>query len=124
LIKDGGRLANVSSTAGRLSPFSPDLQKRFRSPKSVDDITNLMEEFTATVATGTHEKQGWGSAAYGTSKAGVTGMTKAIAEEQKAKDSKTLINSCCPGWVKVGLLLQLLRISGKILKNLLFNRPT
>jgi len=99
LIQDGGRLVNVSSTAGNLSKYSPELQQRFRSAKSVTEVTKLMEDFKAAVAAGNEKEQGWISAAYATSKAGVTTMTRVIAEEIKATGSKTLVNSCCPGWV-------------------------
>lgn len=64
-----------------------------------------MEDFKAAVAGGDHEKQGWVSMAYATSKAGVTAATRCIAEEWEGKGSKTLINSCCPGYVKVSRYL-------------------
>lgn len=101
LIRNGGRFVNVSSTAGNLSKYSLELQKRFRSASSTKDTTKLMKEFEAAVAAGNEKEQGWISAAYATSKAGVTAVTRCLAEEQKAKRSKTLINSCCPGWVMV-----------------------
>jgi carbonyl reductase 1 len=101
LVRDGGRLVNVSSTAGNLSKYSPELQKQFRSAKFTKDTTKLMEDFKAAVAAGNEKDQGWVSAAYATSKAGVTAMTRCLAEGWEAKGSKTLINSCCPGWVKV-----------------------
>lgn len=46
------------------------------------------------------KKQGWPSAGYAVSKAGVVGMTKAIGTAEKEKGSKVPINSCCPGYVK------------------------
>jgi len=103
IIRDGGRLVNVSSTAGSLSKYSPAIQEQFRSAKTVGDVTKLMEDFKAAVAVGKEKEEGWISAAYATSKAGVTGMTRVIAEDQKAKGSKTLVNSCCPGWVKTDM---------------------
>jgi carbonyl reductase 1 len=101
VVKDGGRLVNVTSTAGKLDKYSPAIQERFRTAKEVGDVTRLMEDFTAAVAAGKEKEQGWPSAAYATSKAGATMMTRVIAEKYKAQGSKTLINSCCPGWVKV-----------------------
>jgi NAD(P)-dependent dehydrogenase (short-subunit alcohol dehydrogenase family) len=103
LIKDGGRLVNVSSAAGSLGRYMPGIQSRFRNAKTVEDVTKLMEEFTAAVAEGKETEKGWPSNAYGLSKAGATGMTKVIAEIEKEKGSKVLINACCPGWVKVRL---------------------
>ena len=101
LIRDDGRLVNVSSVAGSLSKYSTEVATRFRETRSVSDVTKIMEDFTAAVSAGKEKEQGYPSAAYAVSKAGVTGMTRAIAEEQKAKGSKVLVNSCCPGWVKV-----------------------
>ncbi|KAK4451200.1 carbonyl reductase [NADPH] 1 [Podospora aff. communis PSN243] len=96
----GGRLVNVASSAGSLSRYSQAIQKRFKNAKSVDDITALMDEFTAAVERGTEKADGWPSAAYATSKAGEIGMTLQIAEELKRqKNTKVLVNACCPGWV-------------------------
>jgi carbonyl reductase 1 len=101
VTKDGGRLVNVTSTAGKLNKYSPAIQERFRSAKDVEAVTKLMEDFAAAVAAGNEKEQGWISAAYATSKAGATTMTRVIAEKYKVQGSGTLINACCPGWVKV-----------------------
>jgi len=67
--------------------------------KSVPEVTALMEEFKQAAHDGTIEDKGWTAAAYAASKAGVTGMTKVIAEEVQRGGSGILVNSCCPGWV-------------------------
>jgi carbonyl reductase 1 len=94
---------NVSSRAGELSRFSSDspLPERFRAASSVEDVTALMEEYKSAVVDGNFEEKGWSGRTYGVSKAGVSTVTRVIAEELKAKGSKTLINVCCPGLVKV-----------------------
>lgn len=107
LIRDGGRVVNVSSTGGKLYKLSPRLQEMFRAARSTNDITALMESFKSAVAAGREEEQGWQSAAYGTSKTGVTAMTRCIADEWKAKGSNILINACCPGFVKACLFVTL-----------------
>jgi carbonyl reductase 1 len=102
LIRDGGRLVNVSSSAGNLSKYSSAVQERFRLVKPVNDTTKLMEDFKAVVSQRAAKRsEGWVSAAYATSKPDVTAITTVLAEEQKAQGSKTLNNSCCPGYVKV-----------------------
>jgi carbonyl reductase 1 len=101
LIRDGGRLVNVSSSSGMLIRLSPTLQERFKSAKAVSEITDLMEDYTAAVLVGNEKEQGWSDRAYATSKTGVTTMTRIFAEERKAKGSRTLINACCPGLVEV-----------------------
>lgn len=96
-------MVNVSSTAGKLHNFSTALQNKFKSAKTHNEITLLMEQFKSAVAAGKEKEEGWPSAAYATSKAGVTSMTRCIAEDLKRKGSKTLVNACCPGYIRVRL---------------------
>lgn len=103
LLKDGGRLVNVASMSGHLSSqYSEAIRARFLNAKKPEEITQLMEEFIAAVAAGKHQKN-WPSSAYGVSKAGVIGMTRTIALQNARQGSKTLINSCCPGYVKTDM---------------------
>ena len=74
LIRARGRLVNVSSMAGSLHKFSPKLQTTFRLASTVEQVTKLMEVFKVAVKDGKEKEQGWPSAAYAVSKAGVTGM--------------------------------------------------
>jgi carbonyl reductase 1 len=97
------RIVNVSSMVGKLNKYSPALTSAFRNASSVSQVTNLMQSFQKSVEAGTHAADGWPSSAYAVSKAGVTGMTKAMAAEQKKQNSKILLNSCCPGYVQTDL---------------------
>ena len=97
------RIVNVSSAVGKLNKYSPALTSAFRNASSVTQITNLMQSFHKSVEEGTYTANGWPSSAYAVSKAGVTGMTMAIAAEQKKQGSEVLINSCCPGYVQTDL---------------------
>jgi carbonyl reductase 1 len=101
LIRDGGRLVNVSSMAGKLNKYSPQLRDAFiaASKSGVDDCTSLMQDFTKAVQEGKEKELGWPSAAYAVSKAGTTAFTKAIA----AQNDKVLINACCPGYVNTDM---------------------
>jgi len=94
---------NVSSMSGHLNIYSASIRSKFLSAKTVPEITALMESFKAAVSTGNEKEQGWPSAAYAVSKAGVTGMTKVVAEEAKERGDKVLINSCCPGYVNTDM---------------------
>lgn len=85
--------------SGKLNKYSDAIRSRFLDAKSVDDITALMEDFKSAVKAGTEKEQGWPSAAYAVSKAGMTGMTKAIARGEQKEGGKRLINACCPGYV-------------------------
>ena len=102
-IRNGGRLVNVASMSGHLSSkYSGDIKARFLDAKSPEDITQLMEEFTSAVANNSYSGH-WPGAAYAVSKAGVIGMTRTIAKLNAGKGSNTLINSCCPGYVKTDM---------------------
>lgn len=104
LIKpSGGRLVNVSSMAGHLNKYRPSIRSRFLSAKTIPEVTSLMEDFKAAVNAGNEKEQGWPSAAYAVSKAGVTAMTKVVAEEVKERGGKVLVNSCCPGYVNTDM---------------------
>ena len=103
-IRDGGRIVNVASVGGKLGTrYSPPIRSRFLSAKSVEEVSQLMEEFTSAVESNTHKKTGWPGAAYGVSKAGEIAMTKIIALDNAKTGSKTLINSCCPGYVNTDM---------------------
>ena len=45
-MRNNGRIVNVSSIAGALKFYSPDIQERFRNPlKSLHDIEMLVQEY-------------------------------------------------------------------------------
>ena len=91
---------NLSSMVGHLnSKYSQEIRAAFAESKTVDDVTRLMESFTSAVEQGRESELGWPSAAYAVSKSGVTGMTRAVALEEKERGGKVLVNSCCPGYV-------------------------
>ena len=98
---------NVSSMTGHLnSKYSQEIRTAFAESKTVDDVTRLMESFTKAVEQGKEREQGWPSAAYAVSKSGITGMTRAVALEEKEKSGGVLVNSCCPGFVSTDMTKQ------------------
>lgn len=102
-IRDGGRVVNVASVAGLIdSRYSGPIRKRFLNATKTEEITALMEEFTTAVEKNEYEAN-WPGAAYKVSKAGVIGMTKTIAADNARTGSKTLINSCHPGYVNTDM---------------------
>jgi carbonyl reductase 1 len=102
-IRDGGRLVNVASMAGRLTTkYSDAITERFQSSKTPGDVTALMEDFTKAVESNSYQGS-WPASAYAVSKAGVIGMTRAIALQNAKSGSKVLINSCCPGYVNTDM---------------------
>ncbi|KAF2185178.1 carbonyl reductase [Zopfia rhizophila CBS 207.26] len=103
LIKSGGRLVNVGSTAGKLSKYSDEIRNRFLASRTESDVTQLMEDFASAVEAGKEKEMGWPSAAYAVSKAGLIGATRALALAEQEKGGTVLINSCCPGYVKTDM---------------------
>lgn len=105
LLKPRGRIVNVGSSSGSLSAFSPALQARFRAATSVSNVSMLMEEFVDAACRGREAEEGWPSAAYGVSKAGIIGVTRALAEEvkgEKGNEEKEVV-SCHPGYVNTDM---------------------
>ena len=99
LIKPTGRLVNVSSIVGKLNKYSDSVRNAFLSATKIGQVTTLMENFKTAVDAGNEKEQGYPSAAYAVSKAGVTGMTMLLAREERESGGTRLINACCPGYV-------------------------
>jgi carbonyl reductase 1 len=102
LLKKQGaasRVVNVASMSGHLSKYSPAIKQRFLDARAVEDATALMEDFRSAVSRKHEKQEGWQSAAYATSKAGVIAFTKAIAAREEKAGNGALVNACCPGWV-------------------------
>ena len=101
LIRQGGRLVNVSSMGGKLNKYSDDVRKAFLQAAKTDvpAVTKLMERFQSAVNEGNERAAGFPSVAYGVSKAGETAFTKAIAMEEQKRGRGILVNACCPGYV-------------------------
>ncbi|KAL8606239.1 hypothetical protein ACOMHN_012871 [Nucella lapillus] len=103
LLKPHARVCNVSSMASTSSykKCSSQLQAKLKDPNlTMDDLKELMKQFVSAAQKDAHEAAGWPNSAYGTSKVGVTVMTR-IQQQQldAAKKEDILVNACCPGYV-------------------------
>lgn len=105
LMRPGGRIVMVSSSAGSLGIVKPHLQEQFSSTTLTEQqLVSLMDQFVQDVAAGVHQAKGWPTTAYGMSKVGVTAFTKIIARElSSGGHADILANSCCPGWVRTDM---------------------
>lgn len=103
LMRPHGRIVMVSSRVGNLGIVKPHLQEKFNSPSlTEEELVTLMDQFVQDAAAGNHNDKGWPSSAYGTSKVGMTALTKVIARQVASMDD-ILVNACCPGWVKTDM---------------------
>jgi carbonyl reductase 1 len=62
-----------------------------------------MRDFQSAVEAGKEKEEGFLSAAYATSKAGLIGGTRVLAKQVKDSGSEVLVNSCCPGYVNTDM---------------------
>eukprot|EP01137_Pigoraptor_chileana_P013295 Opistho-2@66623 len=102
IVRPGGRVVNVSSTAGLLKILSPALQAKFVDPSlTLEGLVDLMSQFVDNAKSGRHTANGWPESAYGTSKVGVTQLSRILARDYGKNG--ILINACCPGWCRTDM---------------------
>ncbi|KAL8884569.1 MAG: hypothetical protein Q9215_007409 [Flavoplaca cf. flavocitrina] len=100
ILREHGRIVNLSSQSGLLKYMSQPLRARFLNPtKTLQDVETLAEEYENAATAGTANENGWPSMTYFTSKAALNAATSILARENPG----FLINCCCPGWVSTDL---------------------
>ena len=92
-LKDGATITNVTSGLGALANLS-DLRRRQLADPGLtrERLAALVEECLVTAAAG------WGTDAYGVSKAALNALTRILARELGPR--RIRVNSTCPGWVR------------------------
>ncbi|KAM9451670.1 carbonyl reductase 1-like [Clarias gariepinus] len=108
LLRPNARVVNVSSIASKwsLDKCSPELQEKLRRTDMADEeLCLMMGEFVTAAQSGAHEAQGWPNTAYGTTKIGVTVLSRIqarVLSETRSGDG-ILLNACCPGLVRTDM---------------------
>ncbi|XP_043078071.1 carbonyl reductase 1-like [Puntigrus tetrazona] len=108
ILRPKARVVNVSSFVSKksLDQCSAELQAKFRNKDlSEEELCLLMGEFVQAAQAGDHTAQGWPNTAYGTTKIGVTVLSRIQARvltETRPGDG-ILLNACCPGWVRTDM---------------------
>ena len=96
LLQDGATITNVTSGLGALSNLEPGYRKLLADPALTRDV--LVEHVHAFVRAG---GKGWGTDAYGVSKAALNALTRIFATELSPRSIR--VNATDPGWVRTDM---------------------
>jgi carbonyl reductase 1 len=96
LLRDGATITNVTSGLGALANLDAAHRKLLASPALTRDA--LVAELHAFVRA---SDPGWGTDAYGVSKAALNALTRIEALELAARNIR--VNATCPGWVRTDM---------------------
>lgn len=96
LLRDGATITNVTSGLGELSNLDEAHARFLADPELGREA--LVDSIAGFVAAG---GKGWGTDAYGVSKAAVNALTRVLAKELAPRDIR--VNSTCPGWVRTDM---------------------
>src|SRR5262249_46566266 len=96
MLHDTATITNVTSDLGALGNLSDTRRSQLGDPALTRDrLVALMEECGATGA------KGWGTDAYGVSKAALNAWTRVLARDFAGQ--RIRVNATCPGWVRTDM---------------------
>jgi NAD(P)-dependent dehydrogenase (short-subunit alcohol dehydrogenase family) len=96
LLRDGATITNVTSGLGELSNLDDEHARFLADPALTREaLVAAMHDFVRAGGTG------WGTDAYGVSKAALNALTRVLAAELAPRGIK--VNATCPGWVRTDM---------------------
>lgn len=96
LLRDGATITNVTSGLGELSNLDGERARFLADPALTRDaLVAAMHDFVRGGG------KGWGTDAYGVSKAALNALTRVLAAELAPRGIK--VNATCPGWVRTDM---------------------
>jgi carbonyl reductase 1 len=96
LLRDGATITNVTSGLGELANLDDTHARLLADPAlEREELVAALRAFVATGGTG------WGTDAYGVSKAALNALTRVLATELAPRNIR--VNSTCPGWVRTDM---------------------
>ncbi|KAE8736764.1 hypothetical protein FOCC_FOCC017782, partial [Frankliniella occidentalis] len=102
LLRPHARVVNISSSCGHLLRIpGEEIRKQFLNPNlSVDELSELMQNYVTAAKNGNQEALGWGSGSYNVSKVGVSKLSfiqQAMFDKNGPED--VIVNAVHPGYV-------------------------
>jgi NAD(P)-dependent dehydrogenase (short-subunit alcohol dehydrogenase family) len=96
VLNDGATITNVTSGLGALANLSDRRRRQLADPGLTRaQLVALMEDCAVTAA------NGWGTDAYGVSKAALNAWTRILARDLAPRRMR--VNATCPGWVSTDM---------------------
>lgn len=96
LMRDGATITNVTSSLGALANLDEAHRRRLADPALTrEGLLALLRDFVQRGG------KGWGTDAYGVSKAALDALTRILARE--LADRQIRVNATCPGWVRTDM---------------------
>lgn len=105
LIKDGGRIVNVSSSSGKLTEaYSKERKQQFLDPNlTLEELDKLANTFIQDVIDDKLKERGWPLSTYMVSKALVNSFTRIMDRDLKKEKKNITINAYNPGWCRTDM---------------------